>query len=233
MGVEREAIADPMNLQQIETSLQSKNLQERIRAITALRAYDSRVSVPLLCRQLQDSDSVVRSIVAASLGKKRTQESFNTLRELLGQDPEANVRAEAATSLALFGEMTIPLLTAAFREDPHWLVRRSIMAALLELKLSDALMVEVFNLCAVALRDPTPEVQEVGIEGLGNFANSPLRTAALDKLLPLVKSQLWETRMAVTKSLQQFDNHQAREALSLLSHDQDYRVIGAVLEGLV
>ncbi len=222
-----------MNLQQIETSLQSKDLQERIRAITALRGYDSQVSVPLLCDQLQDSNSIVRSLVAASLGKKRTQKSLNTLQDLLYNDPEANVRSEAATSLALFGEMTIPLLTAAFREDPHWLVRRSIMAALLELKLSDDLMVEVFNLCAVALRDSNPEVQEVGIEGLGIFAQSPLRTAALDKLLPLVKSDRWETRMAVTKSLRQFDHHQAREALDLLSHDRDYRVIGAVLEGLV
>jgi hypothetical protein len=85
----------------------------------------------------------------------------------------------------------------------------------------------------VALRDPTPQVQEVGIEGLSIFAQSALRTAALDKLLPLVKSEFWETRMAVSKSLRQFDHHQAREALSCLSHDPDYRVVGAVLEGLI
>lgn len=222
-----------MNLQQIEISLQSTDLQERIRAITALRSYDSRVSVPLLCHQLNDSDSVIRSIVAASLGKKRTQASFETLLELLQIDPEANVRAEAASSLALFGDVAIPFLIAAFREDPDWLSRRSIMAALLDLPLSDEVMVEVFNLCAVALRDPNPQVQEVGIEGLGIFAQGSLRTAALDKLLPLAKSEFWETRMAVTKSLRQFDHHQARETLDRLSHDRDYRVVGAVLEGLV
>lgn len=232
-GIKREAIASPMNWQQIEVSLRSKDLQERLRAITALRAYDSKVSVPLLCQQLNDPDSVVRSVVAASLGKKRTPESFNTLRDLLYEDPEANVRAEAATSLVMFGDRALKIIIRSFREDPHWLVRRSIMAALLDLPLSDDLMVEVFNLCAIAIRDPNPAVQEVGIDGLGTFAATALRTAALDKLLPLVKSHHWETRMAVTQSLRQFDNHQAREALTLLGHDVDYRVVGAVLEGLV
>ena len=222
-----------MDLQQIEISLNSQDLQERVRAITALRSYDSRVSVPLLCEQLEHSDSVIRSIVAASLGRKHTQQALDKLLELLQTDPEANVRAEAANSLALFGETVSPFLVSAFREDEHWLVRRSIMAAFWDLKLSEDLKVEVFNLCAVALRDPNPKVQEVGIEGLGFFAKGALRTAALDKLLPLVKSDFWETRMAVTKSLHQFDHFQAREALETLSHDSDYRVVGAVLEGLV
>ena len=157
-----------MNLQQIEISLQSTDLQERIRAITALRSYDSQVSVPLLCQQLNDSDSVIRSIVAASLGKKRTRASFETLLELLQIDPEANVRAEAANSLSLFGRVSASHLVETFFRDDHWLVRRSILAALVEMECPE----EVLEVCGFGLEGDDAAVQEASVDGLGALANS-------------------------------------------------------------
>ncbi|MEB3163694.1 MAG: HEAT repeat domain-containing protein [Prochlorothrix sp.] len=222
-----------MDLEKIASNLQSPDFQERLRAITALRAYDSGVAVPLLCSRLKDSEFIVRSLVAMILGHKRNTDGFLALQKLLAQDKDANVRAEAANALALFGEVAIPDLIAAFRQDQHWLVRRSIIAALLDLSISDDMAVEFFNLCAVALRDPDLAVQEIGIDGLGIFANTALRTAALDKLIPLVRAQHWQTRAAVSKALHGFDSHQAREALTQLRQDSDHRVVGAVLEGLV
>ncbi|MEB3273583.1 MAG: HEAT repeat domain-containing protein [Prochlorothrix sp.] len=222
-----------MDLEKIETNLRSPDFQERLRAITALRAYDSKVAVPLLCSRLGDSEFIVRSLVAMILGHKRNRDGFLALQKLLAQDVDANVRAEAANALALFGEDAIPDLITAFRQDQHWLVRRSIIAALLDLPIEGDMAVEFFNLCAVALRDPDIAVQEIGIDGLGIFANTPLRTAALDKLVPLAKANHWQTRVAVSRALHSFDSHQARETLTRLRQDPDHRVVGAVLEGLV
>jgi HEAT repeat protein len=222
-----------MNLEQIEIDLNSSDSQERLRAITALRAYASHLAVPLLCSKLDDPEFMVRSWVAAGLGKKRTRQSFVALLDLVDEDSDPNVRAEAANSLALFGESAIPHLVSVFRQDQHWLVRCSIIAALMDMEGADDLAVELFNLCALALRDPDLAVQEIGIAGLATFAHTALQTAALDKLLPLVKSESWQTRMAVSKALHGFDHHQAREALIQLRQDRDHRVIGAVLEGLV
>jgi HEAT repeat protein len=226
-----------MNLEQIEADLNSKDFQERLRAVTALRSFDSSVAVPLLCSRLNDPEFVVRSLAAMGLGQKRTSESFTALRELVEIDPDPSVRAEAVYSLILFGAKAVPDLVMVFRQDQHWLVRRNIIAGFIELERSEERSeersVELFNLCALALRDPDLAVGEIGIEGLATFSNTSLRTAALDKLLPLVKAEHWQTRVAVSKALRGFDNHQAREALIQLSQDQDYRVIGAVLEGLV
>lgn len=222
-----------MNLEQIETDLNSKDYQERLRAVTALSTYESAVAVPLLCSRLDDPEFVVRSLVAVGLGKKRTAKSFHALQKLVETDIDPNVRAEAASSLALFGEQSVSALVTIFRHDQHWLVRRNIIVALIEMEGSQDLAVDLFNLCALALRDPDLAVREIGIAGLATFANTALRTAALDKLLPLVKAESWRTRVAVSKALRGFDNHQAREALIQLSQDKDHRVIGAVLEGLV
>ncbi|WP_353258777.1 HEAT repeat domain-containing protein [Prochlorothrix hollandica] len=222
-----------MDLEKIELHLSSADLQERLRATTALRAYGNAVAVPLLCSRIQDPEFIVRSLVAMILGHKRTAEGFSALTTLLQDDPDATVRAEAVHALSHFGQSAIDHLMAAFRHDQHWLVRRSIIATLLELPLTGDRAVDFFNLCTVALRDSDVAVQEVGVEGLAIFATTPLRTAALDKLIPLVKADHWQTRMAASRALQDFDNHQAREALVQLRQDPDHRVVGGALEGLV
>lgn len=222
-----------MDLEQIVRSLHHPDLDERLRSISTLRAYDSSVAVPLLCGCLQDPEFIVRSLVATILGYHRMPAAFLSLVQLLERDEDAHVRGAAASALALFGEPAIVPLLNICRRDRHWFVRRSIINALMGLPLSGDLSVELFNLCALALRDPQESVQQVGIEALRVFANTPLRTAALDKLIPLAKAGSWQIRMAVCRSLHHFDHHQAREALIHLRQDPDHRVVGAALEGLV
>ncbi|MEO0853122.1 MAG: HEAT repeat domain-containing protein, partial [Cyanobacteria bacterium J06648_11] len=102
-----------MDIRQIETSLQSENSQDRLRAITALRGFEPEVAVPLLLDRLDDSEFMVRSFVAMGLGRKRSPQAYDALLQLLQADPDPNVRAEAANSLALYGEPSLPHLVRA------------------------------------------------------------------------------------------------------------------------
>lgn len=218
-----------MDIRQIEASLKSPDSQDRLKALTALRNYDPEVVVPLLKTKLRDPEFLVRSFVAMGLGRKQTPDAFDALIELLKNDNDYNVRAEAANSLSLYGEAAIPHLIEAFYNNNHWLIRRSILAALMEMSNSEAL----FKVCKVALTDSDMTVLEAAIDGLGAIAASALQILALQELLPLMKSDEWRIRLRLARALSNFDIPQARVALNQLRQDEDYRVVGAALEGLL
>ncbi|AJD57180.1 HEAT repeat domain-containing protein [Synechococcus elongatus] len=218
-----------MDLGQIEAKLRSSDVQERIRAMTALRAYAPAVAVPLLRGCSQDPEFVVRSLAAMTLGHKRTPESFALLQGLLHDDADANVRAESANAIAAFGETALPDLMRSFREDQHWLVRLSILAALQALNQPQIL----FDSAVLAIADTDLSVREAAIDLLATFAGSPMQTFALDKLLPLARSEHWQLRAHLARALHCFDQHQARETLQVLRQDDNHHVVAAVLEGSV
>ncbi len=217
-----------MDLSQIRVSLDSDDSQERMRAITALRSYDAETAVPLLCDKLEDPEFLVRSFIAMGLGRKRTPQAFEALQLLL-DDADANVRAEAASALALYGDRALARLLAMFEQDQHWLVRRSILAALGEMEAPAPL----YRLCVAAARDSDLTVREATALTLARFAGTEYQTSALDHLLKFAKADEAMVRAAAARSLRHYDLHQAREALTQLHEDDDHRVIAAVLEGLV
>ncbi|WP_338429282.1 HEAT repeat domain-containing protein [Synechococcus elongatus] len=218
-----------MDLGKIEAKLRSSDVQERIRAMTALRAYEPAIAVPLLQGCCQDNEFVVRSLAAMALGHKRTPDSFALLQTLLHDDADANVRAEAANAIASFGEAAIADLTQAFHTDQHWLVRLSILSVLQGLNQSQML----FDLSVLALNDADLSVREAAIDLLATFADTPMQTFALDKLVPLLRSEYWQLRAHLARALHCFDHHQAREALQTLRQDDNHHVVAAVLEGSV
>ncbi|MBW4495216.1 MAG: HEAT repeat domain-containing protein [Oscillatoria princeps RMCB-10] len=218
-----------MDIYEIEAGLKSSDSQARLRALTALRNYDPPVAVPLLKTKLRDPEFLVRSFVAMGLGRKQTPEAFDALIELLSSDSDYNVRAEAANSVSLYGESAVPHLLRAFRENSHWLVRRSILAALMELPQPEAL----FEVCAGALADPDLTVREAAIDAFGIFAGTTKQAEALQHLLAHASSDSWRIRLRVALALRKFDAPPAFEALSRLRQDQDHRVVAAVLEGLL
>jgi HEAT repeat protein len=218
-----------MNLPEIQASLDSDDSQARMRAITALREWDTEIAVPLLIGRRKDPEFMVRSFVAMALGRKRNELAFEVLLQLMEDDADPNVRAEAASAIGLYGTAAIDPLVAAFAQDQHWLVRRSILAAVEYLDQP----VSFFRLAEQSLDDTDLTIRETGIECLASFAGGELQIAALDKLLPLIESPEWRVRLAVARVLRRFDSHQARTALSVLQGDSDHRVLGAVLEGLV
>lgn len=218
-----------MEINEIETALMQPDVQDRLKAIAALKDYDSEVAVPMLTSKLRDSEFLVRSFVAMALGKQQTAESFAALLEMVKFDRDTNVRAEAANSLSLFGSISIPHLVSAFSRDNNWLVRRSILAALVDMDCPKPIL----DVCLQALTDEDLTVRGTAIDALGILASSSQHGAALSQLLQLTSSESWRMRVRVAYALKRFKEPQARDALTQLRQDEDHRVVGAALEDLL
>jgi HEAT repeat protein len=218
-----------MELHQIEEYLNSRDSQNRLKALTELRQHDAETAIPLLIEQRNDPEFIVRSFVAMGLGKKQSDAAFECLLTMLTADRDYNVRAEAANSIALYGNRSLPPLLAAFEQDEQWLVRRSILAAIVEMTAPEAL----YQICQMGLLDEDLTVRDAAIESLGHLAGSSWDTKALESLLLYVTVENWHTRYAVARALKPFNAPSAKSALSYLSKDTDHRVVGAALESLV
>ncbi len=218
-----------MELHQIETYIDSPNPQNRMKAITELRNYEPNLVVPLLKRRMCDQEFVIRSFVATGLGFKRTDEGFELLLDLIEHDRDYNVRAEAANSLAKYGELAIPHLVELFQQDSNWLVRYSILAAI-NLRQHPEILLE---LSILGLRGDDPVVREIALASLGELVKTPQEDLALELLLSAAKSEEGEIRTQVARVLRNFEDPRAQVALVNLRQDSDYRVVGATLEGLI
>jgi HEAT repeat protein len=218
-----------MELSQIETDLQNPDFQYRIKAIAALKNYLPEIAVPILTQHIQDPEFLVRTFVARELGRQKTSESFAALLQIMRFDNTPNVRAEAANSLSLFGRVSASHLVETFFRDDHWLVRRSILAALVEMECPE----EVLEVCGFGLEGDDAAVQEASVDGLGALANSRQSEAALAQLLTLKNSAAEYIRVRVAYALKHFDTLEAKEALAQLRQDEDHRVVGAAMEDLI
>lgn len=218
-----------MELHQIKVYLESSDPQERMKAITELRHYEPSLVVPLLKLRMHDQEFIIRSFVATGLGYKRTDEGFELLLNLIEHDKDYNVRAEAANSLAKYGEQSIPHLVKLFREDSHWLIRQSIFAAIELTKYPEILL----DLSILGLQGEDPVVKMSAIASLGKLANTPQTTLALKLLLSSINSSVGTIRAQLARVLSYFDDPKAQAALVKLRQDPDYRVVSAALEGLV
>jgi HEAT repeat protein len=223
-----------MDIDAITTALDNPDFQCRLKAIAALKDYPPDVAVPLLLSKLQDPEFLVRSFVAMGLGKQHTAESFAGLLELIKFDNTPNVRAEAANSLSLFGNASIAHLVQSFYQDDHWLVRRSILAALTEMTLTEMTCAnELLEVCIEALTDLDSSVQESAVDAMGSLANTPQSAPALAQLLALMAAESPRLRTRVAYALKHFKTDSAQEALAQLRQDPNHQVVGAALEDLL
>ncbi|OYE01825.1 HEAT repeat domain-containing protein [Nostoc sp. 'Peltigera membranacea cyanobiont' 232] len=218
-----------MEIHQIQTELKNPDFHYRLKAIAALNDYESEVAVPLLTTKLHDSEFLVRSFVARGLGNQQSAESFAALMQIMKFDDTPNVRAEAANSLSLFGRVAVSHLVMAFYQDDHWLVKRSILAAIAEMDCPE----ELFDICVQGLKDEDFTVQESSVDGLGLLANSSQNSAALSQILTLVNDESWRMRVRVSYALKRFDEPEAKVALNQLRKDEEHQVVGAALEDLL
>lgn len=215
-----------MNIYQIEAALSSSDSTDRLKAIAQLRGYNPKQAVPLLRSKLRDPEFLVRSFVAMGLGRQQTPESFSALLELMKCDLDPNVRAEAANSLSMFGKIAASHLALAFHQDEHWLVRRSILAALCEMPCPE----ELFDVCVCGLAGEDLTVREAAIDGLAVLAGENKQPEVLQQLLPLVNAFEWRIRARVARALRKFDAQSAKSAISYMMKDEDHRVVAAALE---
>jgi HEAT repeat protein len=218
-----------MDIDRIKTALEETDFQYRLKAITALKAYPAEVVVPILIDRLKDPEILVRSFVAMGLGKQQTAASFSALIEMMKFDLNPNVRSEAANSLSYFGKAAAPHLSAAFCQDDHWLVRRSILAALVDLQWHN----ELYEVCIEALAGEDLHLKAAAIAALGSLVKSSYQELALEKLLAYVDIDVSLLRQKVAYALKQFADPRAKLALSQLRQDPDHLVVGAALEELL
>ncbi|QSJ16656.1 HEAT repeat domain-containing protein [Nostoc sp. UHCC 0702] len=218
-----------MELDQIETNLQNPDFKYRLDAIAALKNYPPEVAIPLLTKHIQDAEFLVRSFVARGLGNHQTSESFAALLQIMKFDNTPNVRAEAANSLSLFGKISASHLVQAFFMDDHWLLRRSILAALVELECAE----ELLEVCIQGIQGEDATVQEAAVEMLGSLAGSRQHQAALSQLLNLKNFESDGIRVQVAYALKHFHDPDAKQALAQLRQDADHRVVGAAMEDLL
>ncbi|MBH8577196.1 HEAT repeat domain-containing protein [Nostocaceae cyanobacterium CENA369] len=218
-----------MELHQIETDLQNPDFKYRLDAIAALGNHPSEVAVPLLAKHLHDPEFLVRSFVARGLGKHQTSESFAALLQILKFDNTPNVRAEAANSLSLFGRLSVSHLVQTFIMDEHWLLRRTILATLVELECPE----ELLEVCLQGLEGEDASVREATVDALGSLAGSRQHQSALSQLLILKNSESERIRVQVAYALKHFDDPDAKEALAQLRQDTNHRVVGAAMEDLL
>lgn len=218
-----------MDLHQIEADLKHSDFQYRLRAIAALKDHPAEAAVPLLIQHSHDPEFLVRTFVARGLGRHHSAESFATLLQIIRLEENANVRAEAANALSLFGRASASQLVHLFFRDGHWLVRRSILSALLDMDCPE----EVLEVSELGAESRNATVQEASVDALGQLATSRQSGAALMHLLRLKASEAEYVRVRVAYALKRFDDPEAKAALAQLRQDADHRVVGAAMEDLI
>jgi HEAT repeat protein len=199
---------DPLSNSELLQAIRSGDPSRAMPALASLRQLPAPEAIPLLLIGLQQTAFAIRSLCCAGLGYKRSEQGRQALVKVLKEDPDANVRAEAANALAYYGVVEAwPLLRQTFADDDHWLVRCSILAALAE----DPTMQSAWllDLAELALADTDGTVRVGGAELLGRLLGlSPVPASAA----------------AVAD--------QARERLRSLTKDPDHLVVAAALNGL-
>ena len=218
-----------MDLQQIETDLQNPDFQYRTKAVSALRNYPPEVAVPILSKYLSDPEFLVRSFIARELGHQKNSESFAALLQLLEFDNTPNVQAEAANSLSLFGRLAASHLLKSFLKDDHWLLRRSILAGMMDMDCP----AELYEACSIGLAGDDLTVMADALGGLASLAGSVYRSYILAKILSCKDHENAYIRIRVAYALKQFDEPAAQEALAALRQDPNHRVVGATMEDLL
>ncbi|MBE9068072.1 HEAT repeat domain-containing protein [Leptolyngbya cf. ectocarpi LEGE 11479] len=218
-----------MELSDIKHVLEHSDSQERLKGIVALKDYDADIASPLLLGKTNDAAFLVRSFVAMGLGRKRSDAGFAALLNMMNTDPDNNVQAEAANSLAMYGDTATLHLVNTFHANHHWLVRRSILAAMIDLNSP----VHMLDICLTAIKDTDLTLINAGVDHLSTLAKTDQAEAALAAILSLKTAENWYTRMHVAYALKCFNAPAAKDASLELRQDQHHKVVAAALEGLV
>lgn len=195
--------ASPRDPELLRQAIVSGDPARAMPALANLRDLEEGQATPLLLLGLEQEPFLIRSLACAGLGIKRSEAGWRALVAALQGDGDANVRAEAANSLASYGlERAWPLLHHAFAVDGQWLVRCSILSALAE---QPAIPLEwLRDLAELAISADDGTVRVGGAEILGRLVREAPQALA----------------------------DQARGLLAPLQADADHRVVAAVLNGL-
>ncbi len=198
----------------VEQLLYSENFGDRIRGINELKKLEHQIAYDLIQPILKDDNVRVRYAAVSqldSLGDVNRQQSLELLLDILYNDPEADVRAAAADTIAgLKLTEAFPDLKKVYEETSEWLLQFSIIAALGELGHPEGF--EVLN---QALLGDNPLLQTTAISALGELGDP----RAIDLLLTFVDNPDWQIRHRLAQALGKLGGEKSQEALQKLAED--------------
>lgn len=203
----------------VKQLLHSENFGDRIRGINELKHLEPNIAYELIQPILKDDNVRVRYAAVSqldSLGEANRQQSLELLLDRLYHDPEADVRAAAADTIAgLKLTEAFPDLKKVYEETSEWLIQFSIIAALGELGHPEA-----FEVLTQALAEDNPLLQTTAISALGELGDN----RAIDLLLPFVENEDWQIRHRLAQALGKLGGEKTQTALQKLAED-DFDIV--------
>lgn len=208
-----------MNLDEISRQLDSDRARDRMLALVSLREVPAEDALPLIKKVLHDINGPIRSMAVFSLGIKPTTESFPILVDLLQNDPDYGVRADAAGALGYLEDPRgFEPLHHAFYEESDWLVRFSAAVALGNLK-----DMRAYDALVKGLGSEEVVIQQAAIAALGEIG----AVQAVDKILAFAQSDDWLVRQRLAEALGHLPTPKSKSALNYLSKDSHPNVAAA------
>jgi HEAT repeat protein len=209
-------------LADLKQKLLSAELSDRMRVMGEGRALSIAERFELACLAKNDVNARIRYDAISqfsSLGQQDLGLSLEILRDRLLNDPETDVRAAAADSIAAL-KLTEAFrdLISAYQSSNEWLMQFSVIAALGEL--GDPRGYEVL---AVALDHAEGLVRMAAIGALGELGDP----RAVELLIPLAQHPDWDVRHRVVQSLAQLGGDRALSTLQKLTKDSAHQVADA------
>ncbi|MCU0565038.1 MAG: HEAT repeat domain-containing protein [Oculatellaceae cyanobacterium Prado106] len=198
----------------VQALLNSEDFGQRLSGVNQLRQLDPKQAFAMIQPAIADKNVRVRYAAVSqisTLGEQDRTAALEILRRSLLEDPEADVQAAAADSLAAL-RLTDAYsdLETIYRRTPEWLVKFSIVAALGEL--GDP---RGFELLVEALESETELVKTAAIGALGELGDP----RAIPLILPQISNADWQIRHRVAQALSHFDSPEVKEALATLAQD--------------
>lgn len=217
---------DQDRLQQIETDLRSKRIDVRKAALDQLATVDSDSALPILKKLATEKDFGLRCLAMAGFNNYLTDNSFEYLANVLKEEKDHSVLAEAANSIYDFGEKAIAPLQDLFDDCENWLVRHTVVAVLVESENPQVLL----SIAEKAIQTQTQMTKEIGIAALNKLLKTALKEEAFNLFSQLTQDVDWYIRRCTAIALKASQEPQARQLIAKLQQDENYRVVAAALE---
>ena len=196
------------SLDELSAQLESSSLRDRMVALANLRDVSAEEAVPLIKKVLNDESLQIRAMAVFALGIKQTAESYPILVNIVENDPDYSIRADAAGALGYLEDKR------AF-EETNWLVRFSAAVALGNLKDPRAREALIS-----ALDGPEVVLQQAAIAALGEIKD----VTAVDEILRFAQAEDWLVRQRLAEALGNLPSPKSVSALKYLEKDSHYHV---------
>lgn len=187
------------SLEELALNLQSEDLSVRMRVLPASRSLSHADRFLLVQTAVNDPNSRIRYDAVsqlATLGREDLEATKAMLKQALHGDPEMDVRAAAADSIAALQLVEFfDDLQKIYYSSTDWLMQFSVVAALGELGQPQA-----YDLLVNALNHSNELVKLAAIGSLGELRNPQ----ALELLAPLAQHPDWQVRHRVAQALGNF-----------------------------